>query len=119
MNEELQKALGELLGKANDGVDAAGNFLAAELPEVIQQLLTWHIFTSCVWGALFLIALAVCIVGVIVSFRSKDPCGELIVLLAIGSIGSLMVAYSHFSTALQIWIAPKVWLLEYAAKLVS
>ena len=42
MNEQLQEALAELLGKANNGIDTAGNFLASELPEVIQQLLMWH-----------------------------------------------------------------------------
>ena len=41
MNEELQKALAELLSKANNGIDAAGGFIEAELPEVISQLLMW------------------------------------------------------------------------------
>ena len=58
MNEELQKALGVLLNKANDGIDAASGFLASELPDVIQQLLMWH-------GVLNLIY---CVVGIVGAF---------------------------------------------------
>ena len=42
MNEQLQNALAEILGKTLNGIDAASAFFFSELPDVIQQLLTWY-----------------------------------------------------------------------------
>ena len=125
MNEELQKALGVLLNKANDGIDAASGFLASELPDVIQQLLMWH-------GVLNLIY---CVVGIVGAFvfvcidiklfklvKSLD-CEESLVVgyVMFGSIPRVficIVLHSYINVEwVQIWLAPKVWIIEYAAKL--
>ena len=122
MNEELQKALGELLSKANNGINTAGEFLAAELPDVIQQLLMWHSLKSCIYGVLFSFVLAISIYGLVRGWRAMVDdidytpgflCG--LVAVAMSSI----ITFKCFSTALMIWVAPKVWLLEYAAKLTN
>ena len=41
MNEQLQQALVAILNKTVASVEAGANFLAAEIPDVIQQLLMW------------------------------------------------------------------------------
>ncbi|MFC4275553.1 hypothetical protein [Achromobacter aloeverae] len=46
MNDQLQKALANLLGRATQGVDAGVSFLQAQLPDVIQQLLVWKLVAS-------------------------------------------------------------------------
>ncbi len=136
MNEELQKALGALLNKANNGIDTAGEFLASELPDVIQQLLMWYGVKS------FLM----CLVGVIAAVVSpklitvmlRKPKGESnffwdahggfsdemppVLFVVFGGLFALVIEcifiFDFINIEwLQIWIAPKIWLIEYAAKL--
>ncbi|KKN08860.1 hypothetical protein LCGC14_1052290, partial [marine sediment metagenome] len=42
MKEELQTALAELISKTLSGVDAGKEFLTAEIPDVLSQLLMWY-----------------------------------------------------------------------------
>lgn len=126
MNEQLQKALAELLGKANDGIDTAGEFLASELPEVIQQLLMWHgikSFVELIFG-IFLILMILVYAKVAPEHIDKIEDSEVSALAIVLSIIVCIAAFilSLFKMNLewlQIWIAPKVWLIEYAAKLAS
>ena len=130
MNEELQKALVELLSKANSGIDAASGFLVAELPEVIQQLLMWH----GIYNFIMMMVAVACIsiastlyVKVIKNLNNKDhwatnstatdfsPSGGLSLILSIVLI--IVFFFCMNIEWLQIWIAPKLWLLEYAAQL--
>lgn len=136
MNEQLQKALGELLNKANNGIDTAGDFLAAELPDVIQQLLMWYGVKS----------LLMCLIGVVAAFALpklisvmlKRPEGKSnlfwddrgdfsdemapVMIVIFGGIFAFVIEcvfiFDFINIEwLQIWIAPKIWLIEYAAKL--
>ena len=123
MNEELQKALGELLSKANDGIDAASGFLVAELPEVIQQLLSWHCALSLVWAIVFVV-MFITSIKLFLWGGGEDCKGsemEVVVwlLTALGGVVTFFLAINRIIEALQIWIAPKVWLIEYAASLAS
>ena len=43
MNETLESALALLINKTLEGVDTAGEFLVAETPLVIEQLLLWYL----------------------------------------------------------------------------
>ena len=126
MNEELQKVLAELLSKANNGIDAAGGFLVSEIPEVIYQLLMWHSVKS-IFYCVFFIVLA------IASYRKVNHCfskakvsdnnsGEwnvaAFILICFTFLFSCC-SISDLLNAVQIWVAPKVWLVEYAARLTS
>lgn len=120
MNEELQKALGELLNKANNGIDAASGFLASELPDVIQQLLMWNIYHSVIWCILYSLCFAFCLWGSAKCLKYTLEDADLIIanIFPMGaSLVFALCAIDEFSEALKIYIAPKVWLLEYAASL--
>ena len=123
MNEELQKALGELLSKANNGIDAASGFLVAELPEVIQQLLMWSAVSLSVRVFIFAILSVVAFKAGSYSLAKKIEAGrysEWIVGVIFSSIAFcifITISIVCFFGALKIYIAPKVWLLEYAANL--
>jgi len=144
MNEELQKALAELLSKANNGIDAAGNFLEAELPEVISQLLMWHgvyNFIIMFWAPIYIFIMYRAVKPFLNPPTTKEdakksqyycwndyservnlreafaPIGSMIFLAVFGTVGAISTAKCLNLEWLQIWIAPKVWLLEYAANL--
>ena len=127
MNETLQKALTELVEKSMEGMNSTVNFLQAEIPEVLKQLLMWHgvsnfiYFILGIFMAICLIILDVIIIRKGIKDRWDDELwmiatiGGAILNVIIISISSILINMQW----LQIWIAPKVWLIEYASKLIK
>lgn len=136
MNDQLQQSLSQILDQAVSGVQAGVNLLSTELPDVIHQLLLWKMIES----------LILCVVGIIFTVsairwfaknlgKGKEdgkkykatlthneqgdlaPWGpfSIILLVLIVVIASITINI----TWLQILIAPKVYLIEYAAALVT
>lgn len=138
MNENLQNAVASIITKAVQGADAAAEFVKAELPDVIQQLLTWNLVENLVfWCAsvfLLLVVAPVLIRMIFVAFKncdndeSKDhwaysdevacPVAATSFVLSLISIIVGLIGICDIEW-LQIWLAPKVWLIEYAADLVK
>lgn len=117
MNDKMQEALTALIEKALNGIDAAGDFMAGEIPEVINQLLMWHGVTSfltMVMSILIFVATYISSVRLWPRLRA-DNTEPFIVFMFIPG----MIACINFSTDwLKIIIAPKLYLLEYAAAIV-
>lgn len=112
MNEQLQKALAELLGKTN----VAGEFIIGEMPDVIQQLLEWRVFINSTWSIVWFMA------GVFVLYLGSlkykdDPSEKNWVPYAAFSVPLILGSLLCLKEVIKISIAPKVWLIEYAAKL--
>lgn len=138
INEQLEKSLTKIVDQASDGI----SFLSDELPEVVQQLLAWKMVQSLgVFSLASFTLIAILWYVIKRSGRRKSTNvdgyqefertfthnirGEIDEGAAVVGI-VLAVALISFSTViftnldwLQIWIAPKVYLLEYAAKLVK
>lgn len=126
MNEQLQKALVELIGKASNGIDASISFLSAEIPDVIHQLLMWYAIESAAYS---IIGVAIAIAW----FHSEKLALKKTVEWGwdrkdIGMVYGLLGMFPRigaFTTIcimvnldwLQIWVAPKIWLIEYASQL--
>lgn len=131
MNDELQNQLAAALQATIEAAGTAKDFLAAELPDVVQQLLLWKMAHSIV---ISLIGIVVFIIVPWLIFRGyrrssqydalpdessyrfdKSDFMTLRILLQI-VFGLLSFIPINF-TWLQIWLAPKVYLIEYAARL--
>jgi hypothetical protein len=135
MNENLQQAVASLITKALEGVDTTVGFLNAELPDYIYQLLLWYgIYNFMVFlvsiGFIILHAYVIKQVFTIkndkneVFFKSHEndviPKQWIVLMLSIVMGMSTMISLITFNLIwLQIWIAPKVWLIEYAGNLVK
>lgn len=128
MNDELQKALAAILSKTTNALEAGVNFLQAELPDVIRQLLVWHATKSAIH---FVLTTLVCAALVTVSvkffkaakgYKPKniydDPVFQWMACAASGVFAffALMTAMNMLDW-LQILVAPKLYLIEYAASL--
>lgn len=129
MNEQLQQAMSRML----DGLDATVTFLSGEIPDVIHQLLLWY---AVKYGIEMLFGIAI-LVGYITvalwgfkkarAFESEATysdswLGYSTLAIASGAVGLLTLALAAYLINLQwlqILIAPKLWLIEYAAKLVK
>lgn len=127
MNEQLQQALTSILDKTMSGVDASVEFMQAELPDVIQQLLMWYATKSAILailGMVILCALLKLDTKAYKVIKEEHDADE--VFLIWGLMGSIVRAIYILPLCmisnldwLQIWIAPKIWLIEYAASLVK
>jgi len=148
---KLEDALVEIINKDNNGIDSATDFLSAEIPDVIHQLLLWHGIYS---FTLFLVSVVIVLsapyqVKKIKSLipekikegdddnwfwhdsnRSYKPLGFSvkqteaafvfwIAVCVVSLIQVTLVVKLLNLEWLKIWIAPKVWLLEYASNLIS
>lgn len=120
MDEELQKALASMVNKTVGAVQTGADFLMRELPEVIQQLLMWHAVRSAVAFSAFLIGALLSIYGARRLWQwatEEDNEMQPFVLLPVVISAFLMLGCFNSLAWLQIMIAPKVYLIEYAASL--
>lgn len=138
MNEQLSTAITTLINKSLDGVDASISFLQSEIPDYIYQLLLWYGVKSAIVGCVFVV---VCVMwfryGIVKPINlikegmkeeketlftdHRGVIDEHSILLIINAVVIIPIvkAFTSILEALQIWIAPKVWLLEYASDLIK
>ena len=120
MNEELQKALLSILNSTINAATAAKEFLIAETPEVVRQLLMWKAAEAAVISFALLIGVALVVVP---WWKNRKWClhelGPLNFFPGFAVFILLFFALGNFLIMLQIIIAPKIYLLEYAASLVK
>lgn len=124
MNEQLQQALASLLNKTVSGVEAGAAFLQTEIPDVIYQLLIWKAAVSAIsMLGFFLLAYTIYKINAmqykwyksVEYFEMIDHPQLLVNIFQIFWFIPLCVLWSI--DWLQIWIAPKIYLIEYAASL--
>ncbi len=124
MNQALETALTGLITKSVQGVETAGEFLIAEVPEVVQQLLLWYGVSSFI-TMIFPIVL---LIFFLLLFKKAwygvetwaEPNFKNLCVIIIGWCSFITAIVSICTlnlTWLKIWIAPKIWLLEYAVSL--
>jgi hypothetical protein len=122
-DEQLQR----ILKSFADSVEGGTNFVLAQAPEVLQQLILWKRVESVVCSV---ILLSVVIWLSRVCKRNKANSGKtessyatdwpMGVAAATGglSILTFLVWCASLSPMLQVWLAPKVYILEYLRSLV-
>jgi hypothetical protein len=123
---KLEDVLVKYIEKAAGSIEKGVEFALEQAPEIIEQLLRWEMTIS------FLKMLAAIVIfAVLIKFNLwqirywkkhlKDhyDVHEGIVANII-QVPLIIIAFTIFNlTWLKIWIAPKVWLIEYAASLVK
>lgn len=149
MNEQANKVLAELLQKASSGIDAAVSFSQAQIPDVIHQLLVWNFIHSLIWTVIALASIPLVVWFVRIQCKKQeigtigregyswekgnpryattliwDYKGELnltIIPFSAVLFGWALFVFSTIAnpTWLKIWLAPKLYLIEYAASLMK
>ena len=119
MTEKLSEALVELISLSVSGVE----FLVSEIPDVLHQLLMWKATVSAISMICFVL-LCIAIYKFnrwqIEYLTKNNKFGEPY-LMANMFQGFLIIPLIGLfdMNFLQIWIAPKVFLIEYAAQMVK
>ena len=120
MNEKANEVLLKLVNKAMNGIDAAVQFSQAKIPEVIHQFLMWNAVSSILIQVL---AILIAFIPVVVFVRKwevicdNDAEASVILNLFTVPFGAILF-FTNFDW-LKIWLAPKLYLLEYAASLMK
>jgi Na+-transporting NADH:ubiquinone oxidoreductase subunit NqrE len=118
MSDKLESVLVDAIQKTQAGIGEAVDFAITQAPDVIQQLLLWKTIQSlAIFIPLVLIALA--FLGWIVwAVKKEKDYSEGYAFLTMGFFVFSALACNQL-TWLKIWIAPKLYLVEYAASLVK
>ena len=143
MNPELSNTLISILNDITTNVSTAKNFVLGELPDVIQQLLTWKLMNFIV---LYVLCILVLIASIFIyrtlmtidrntmsTFQKNAVCSwysdgtytlkdqhQLLVILSVFGIGaSIIFMLTNLNVLLELIFAPKLYLLEYAADLLK
>lgn len=120
MNEQVEQKANELLVSLIDKAQQGMEFAEAQIPDVIEQLLVWKMAVSAAWMTLSIFTFLASTVLVIFLFRiaREDSDSELASLGALVLLVGFGLSIAFADTDwIQIWLAPKVYLLEYAASL--
>lgn len=130
MNEQLQKVLADIITRVTSGADAAIQFGKEQIPEVLKQLLVWNFtFSFMVWLSATAIIVGY-VIWMLTKFRwwfknQRNTTTELdaavIAIAVVWGFISLIMTFVFWCNLdwLKIWVAPKLYLLEYAASLIK
>jgi hypothetical protein len=121
MNDTLQNTVNEVLQGAISQATKGAEFLKEQIPDILQQLLAWKLAEASIKTAVGLVGIALTVWAGKHLWRwvRKEDSGyePMMVFLGLPLVPSFILA-SNFFDAVKILVAPKVWLLEYAAELV-
>lgn len=121
MNDQLQKALLALLNQTANGANDAVLFMQKELPDIIRQLLLWNAVKSGIFFLIWATAFGFGVKWWRYIYKSEDVGGEEAVPLYVALVIWFLMAAIGIAFSmdwLQILLAPKVYLLEYAKSVV-
>lgn len=129
----LQQSLADIITSATSGVKAGVAFLQQEIPDVIRQLIVYNLVYALVavlTGVALLIGVGVYWIVVIRgakkdSLRKNDYiipdhlCVIGGIFTFVGGLSGAIFIIANIENLLKLWIAPKVWLIEYGASLIK
>lgn len=127
MNEELQN---KVFSWVSQTADKIGEWGEKEIPAFITEFLTWRLYDNLISIGLYLIAV---IIALIVIFKVLLPLIKWLVtihyeelmgfpiaaIVALLSFAIFMFPVSEIKDCVKIKVAPKVYLVEEAAKLIK
>ncbi|EOJ4714145.1 hypothetical protein ACKKLS_001040 [Escherichia albertii] len=149
MEEQANKILIELLQKASNGIDTAVSFIQAQIPDVVHQLLLWNMVDSLIKTLIAILTIPLVFWFMKKQYQKVEigkfddegwswdkgktkykptmiweSNGEISFLIL--PLAAVFVLWVNFIIAvainmiwLKIWLAPKLYLIEYAASLVK
>ena len=132
MNEETVNLANDALKSLIESATQTKDFVIDQAPDIINQLLDWKFFENLILGIIPLVLVLISLMIVLICSRDfaknmyEDDISLKSVIFIIstvigvgGLIGFITGGFSSLMTALQIYIAPKIFLVEYAAGLVK
>jgi len=134
----LEQALSDILIGATETMSQAKDFIVGELPDVVNQVLVWH-FTSSLLEFIFGILLLCSMAWVWIKYSGKGErkddhryywtlthddggdfeCHVIFSFLITCTLVIISCSMLINITWLKIWLAPKLFMIEYAGSLLK
>ncbi len=120
--QKATKVSGEIYDGAKSVTTKSIDFAMQQAPDLIHQLLMYNFIVSLlsfVFSLSLLIGSCYFIFYSFKQYASKkwDETNSIFLIFMIFPIGLSFIAMVNSTTWLKIWIAPKIYLIEYAARL--
>ena len=121
-NSKADEVLAQVLEKALEVAEKTGEFVTDHAPEVIQQLLAWKFAEAVIVFVLTSLLLGIFAYGIYAAIKNNenyeaDWVPAIFTLSVVGGVVALMFWCMALMNMVMIWVAPKVYLLEYASML--
>lgn len=118
-NKGLEETLVSMLTKASESMASGVDFLESEVPLVVAEILQWYM----VYGIIKMV-LGLALVGCIVimlrwAVKRGVNTDESFVAALFAIVPAVIAIFAINLDWLKIYIAPKLWLIEYTATLVK
>jgi len=129
VDENLNTIVIELIKESISTIEKSKEFVSDQLPDIVQQLLYWYFMSSL---TKFIFSISILFISIYLAVRintkiykkadtifDDDMFGSLIIT-TLGLLCILVFSVKMFTlTWLQIYIAPKVFLIEYINTLIK
>lgn len=112
--------LAQILQKAIDVATTGGDFIAGQIPDVIKQLLLFNAISSAFWSIIGLIGFYITrklFIWAVDLFKNEEDYFPAFFVPAATLVISCVIFLTNFTRFMKIELAPKLYLLEYAASL--
>lgn len=134
--DKLIESMGKIVDMATTGVTAGVDLLMAQAPDIVHQFLMYRavLFGITAFGLLLVIIASIVIPWIVIVKAIKAKRSEYsdvnilvkVILPSVSLIGGfcsifsfIPLFYVNFTQFLYIWIAPKVYLIEFFSTLVK
>lgn len=117
MNKD--EAVAAVLSKALEVANTTGEFVVEQAPDVVNQLVSYY---TALYGAGLIagiVLLTLAIILFIKGWRNNEWEDVRVVLSLFLAMPGLALGIVNTLSLLKIMLAPKIWLMEYAASLIK
>lgn len=122
MADQLENKLVEAITDITANLAQAKSFVLSELPDVLQQYLLFNTIKACGYTVLGLVLVIACIYTIYKVIRSNswldNDVAFFLLSIIFGVFGAIMLC-TNFVEAIQLIVAPKVWLLEHLSYIIK
>ena len=129
MNAETDKQIAEILKKGLEAAEKSGNFVIEQAPDLVKQLITYKTVETSICVLIEITLMYLIFIYFKYLYKKNNEDSDFIPENAFHGVGiiitSLMGIFLFFafitdiSNLIQLIFAPKIYLLEYIAKLLS
>ena len=129
MNTETDKQIAEILKKGLEVAEKSGNFVIEQAPDLVKQLITYKTVEASIYVLIEITLMYLIVIYFKYLYKKNNENSSFIIensFHVIGIIISFMASIFFFfafivdiSNLIQLIFAPKIYLLEYIAQLLS
>lgn len=123
MNLKEQATL--LLQKLIETAIQTGEFIKEQVPLVVQELITYHLVYAAVWCIIWATVAVLVLLGArkFIRLANEEEDSEYyipaVLMIVFGTGPATWASVTFLLDVVKLWLAPRVWLIEYASQLVK